>query len=353
MLYNFDSVATRELYSGPGHWNDPDMLYIGQGDFDANHLIEARTHFALWAIEDAPLIIGYDLRQAPKALLDILGAPEIVAVNQDAAGNQGVVAYTSDDLQIIVKQLSARDEKAVVLFNRGTERVNVVLTAAHLKFQPGTSIQVRDLWQRRDLPAFADETSFVLAPRESMVLRVKGRPQLADGMFLSEMPARIYVAVDGIHALQPDPQIHRPVNMGDGTTRGTGPRPALAGWGGPRADSTPYNNELRLRGHVYASGIGALANSRLQVKADGQFKHFSAQVGMDDSSLERATRVRFEVYGDGRPLAQSPPLAAEDAPFTLQAAVAGVKTIELVAREIGRESAPAVVTWGEAALTDR
>jgi alpha-galactosidase len=213
MLYNFDSVVTRELYSGPGHWNDPDMLYIGQGDFDANHLTEARTHFALWAIVDAPLIIGYDLRQAPKALLGILGAPEIVAVNQDPAGNQGVLAYTSDDLQIIVKQLSARDEKAVVIFNRGTAPVNAKLTAAHLKFQPGTPIHVRELWQRRDLPAFTDEASFTLAPRESLILRVKGRPQFSDGSYLSEMPARLYVAADGIRALQPDPQIHRPVNM--------------------------------------------------------------------------------------------------------------------------------------------
>ena len=88
MLNNFDSVATRELYSGPGHWNDPDMLFVGHGDFDENHLKEARTHFALWAIEDAPLIIGYDLRGAPKSLLEVWGAAEIVAVNQDAAGNQ-------------------------------------------------------------------------------------------------------------------------------------------------------------------------------------------------------------------------------------------------------------------------
>ena len=350
MLYNFDSVVTRELYSGPGHWNDPDMLYVGQGEFDANHLTEARTHFALWAIVDAPLIIGYDLRQAPKALLDILGAPEIVAVSQDRAGNQGVLAYTSDDLQIIVKQLSARDEKAVVIFNRGTEAVNATLTAAHLKFQPGTPIQVRDLWQRRDLPVFTDEVAIALAPRESVMLRVKGRPQLADGTYLSEMPARLYVAADGIRALQPDPQIHRPVDMGDGTTRGSGPRPALAGWGGPRADSTPYNNELRLRGNVYSSGIGALANSRLQVKADGQFNRFSAQVGMDDSSLERGTKVRFEVYGDGHLLVQSPTLGADDAPFSLEARVTGVKIVELVAREIGRGSAPTVVAWGEAAL---
>jgi hypothetical protein len=351
MLYNFDSVVTRELYSGPGHWNDPDMLYIGQGEFDANHLPEARTHFALWAIVDAPLIIGYDLRQAPKPLLDILGAAEIVAVNQDPAGNQGVLAYTSDDLQIIVKQLSARDEKAVVIFNRGTESVDAKLTAAHLKFQSATPIQVRDLRQQRDLPAFTDEVSFSLAPRESVILRVKGRPLLSHGMYLSEMPARLYVAADGIHALQADPQIHRPVNIDDGATRGTGPRPALAGWGGPRADSTPYNNELRLRGNVYTSGIGALANSRLQLKADALFRRFSAQVGIDDSSLERSTKARFEVYGDGRLLARSPALGANDAPFALDATVAGVKTIELVAREIGRESAPTVVTWAEAALS--
>ena len=350
MLANFDSVVTRELYSGPGHWNDPDMLYVGQGGFDVNHLVEARSHFALWAVVDAPLIIGYDLRQAPKELLDILGAPEIVAVNQDPAGNQGVLAYTSDDLQIIVKQLAERDEKAVVIFNRGTEPVDVKLTAAHLKFQSGTPIAVRDLWLRKDLPAFTDEAAIPVAPRASVILRVTGRPLLADGIYLSEMPARIYVAADGIRALQADPQIHRPVGMGDDSTRGSGPRPALAGWGGPRADSTPYNNQLRLRGKRYDSGIGALANSRLQVKADRQFAHFSAQVGIDDSSLERGTTLRFEVYGDGRLLARSPALGANDAPFLLDAKLPGVSTLELVAREIGRGSAATIVTWGEAAL---
>jgi alpha-galactosidase len=181
------------------------------------------------------------------------------------------------------------------------------------------------------------------------MLRVQGRPELGDGMYLSEMPARIYVAADGIRALQADPQIHRPVALAGGT-RGPGPRPALAGWGAPRADSTPYNNELSLRGHSYASGIGALANSRLQVLADQQFAHFSAQVGVDDSSLERSARVRFEVYGDGRLLAKSPALAFEDAAFSLDADLGGVKIIELVAREVGVGRAPSVVAWGAAAL---
>jgi hypothetical protein len=349
MLYNFDSVATRELYSGPGHWNDPDMLFVGHGDFDARHLTEARTHFALWAIEDAPLIIGYDLRGAPKSLLDIWGAAEIVAVNQDAAGNQGVLAFTSDDLQIIVKQLSKRDEKAVVIVNRGTEPLQATLTASHLKFSPSEPIRVRNLFSRRDLPPFRKETSFTLAPRESVMLRVQGQPELQGGIYLSEMPARIYVAADGIRALEADPEIHRPVPE-DGGTRGTGPRPALAGWGGPRADSTPYNNELRIRGTAYSSGIGALANSRLEIKPDAGFQRFSAQVGLDDSSRERTTKVRFEVYGDGLRLAQSPELGFGDGAFSLAAGVSGVQTIELVAREVGIGRAPTVVTWGAAAL---
>jgi hypothetical protein len=238
----------------------------------------------------------------------------------------------------------------VVIFNRGTEAVNATLTAAQLKMLPSEPIQVRDLWTRRDLPPFTAEMSVKLAPRESRMLRVKGRPELRDGYYLSEMPARLYVAADGVRALQADPQIHRPVQLGNGT-RGTGPRPALAGWGAPRADSTPYDNELRIRGTVYASGIGALADSRIQVKADRQFKRFSAQVGLDNSSLERSTKVRFEVYGDGALLAQSPELGFADPAFTLAAGVAGVSTVELVAREMAAGRAPTVVTWAAAALS--
>jgi hypothetical protein len=350
MLYNFDSVATRELYSGPGHWNDPDMLFVGQGEFDTAHLTEARTHFALWAIEDAPLLIGYDLRQAPRALLDIWGAREVIAVNQDPAGNQGVLAYDSDDFQIIVKQLLARDEKAVLLFNRGTQAIKATLTATQLKFAPEVPIEVRDLWQQRNLAPMRGEAVFTLAPRESLMLRVRGRPELPDGLYLSEMPARIYVAADGIRALQADPQIHRPASQGGDGTRGTGSHPELAGWGGPRADSTPYEGELRLRARAYRSGIGALANSRLQVRADRQFSGFSADVGIDDSSLERSTRVRFQLYGDGRLLAESPEVASDDRAYHLTADVKGVSVLELVARELGDAHAPTLIDWAGAAL---
>ena len=70
LLVNFDSAVHRALYAHPGSWNDPDMLYIGAGDFDADHLTEARSHFALWAMLNAPLLIGADLRKTPDALME-------------------------------------------------------------------------------------------------------------------------------------------------------------------------------------------------------------------------------------------------------------------------------------------
>jgi hypothetical protein len=71
---------------------------------------------------------------------------------------------------------------------------------------------------------------------------------------------------------------------------------------------------------------------------------------VDDSSLERSARVRFEVYGDGRLLAQSPELGFADPALALTADVSGIGVIEIVAREMGVGRAPTVVTWGSAAL---
>lgn len=112
MLHNLDTVTRRELYAHPNAWNDADMLYIGSGDFDENHLTEARSHFALWAMANSPLILGYDLRKAGPALMDVFGNARIIAVNQDPAGNQASLAFDSDEVQIFVKTL-ADGQKAV------------------------------------------------------------------------------------------------------------------------------------------------------------------------------------------------------------------------------------------------
>ena len=348
MLHTFDSASTRALYAGPGHWNDPDMLFVGHGDFDVHHLTEARTHFSLWAMINAPLIIGYDLRNAPPALMSIWSNKDIVRVNQDRGGHQAVLAYDSDDVQIFVKTLSDSGTKAVLLLNRGSGPAEITLTPAQLKMVG--DVALTDLWSKKTMTLTGGEQAFTLQPRESRVFEAKGKRQLADGMYLSEIPGAINIARDGVTVPVPDPIVHRMSNPWGATTNG-GERPSYGGWGGARADATPYDQALTVDGKVFTSGIGILASSRMEVKAAG-FSHFEAKVGVDDSTRNLKDKVVFQVFGDGHLLAQAT-AAYGQAAQPLTADLANVKIVELVARNDASSSdLPLVVTWGDAALRE-
>ena len=86
IINNIDNNEKYFQIGGPGGWNDPDMLEVGNGGMT---LIEYKTHFALWAISKAPLIIGCDITQMSKEIKDILMNTEVIAVNQDSLGEQG------------------------------------------------------------------------------------------------------------------------------------------------------------------------------------------------------------------------------------------------------------------------
>jgi alpha-galactosidase len=349
LMVNFDSAVHRALYAHPGSWNDPDMLFIGAGDFDAAHLTEARSHFALWAMLNAPLLIGADLRTTPAALLDLLGNADIIALNQDPAGNQATVAYDSSDLQILVKTL-ADGSKAVAIFNRGSSAYEVNLQATQMKFRADAAVQLTDLWTGQQT-RFTGETKLHVVPRETLIFRATGTRALADGFYLSEQPGKVNPAVDGVTRPIADPTIFRTAAGWNGT-RGAGDRPQYAGWGGARADSAPYGRTLQVAGKTYPSGIGILANSRLEVRNDG-YRHFAVQVGVDDSAADKGSTVSFTVYGDGKRLAQSQPMRWGQAARPLDVDVTGVKLIELVASSRGADNEALPVAWGEAALTRR
>lgn len=345
MLHSFDSAVRRPLYAHPGSWNDPDMLYIGTGDFDAEHLVEARSHMSLWAMLSAPLMIGYDLRKASQPLLDVFGNAAIIALDQDPAGNQAVLAFDSDDVQILVKTLASGD-KAVAIFNRTSAPLKASLTAEQLKFRPDAEVALTDLWSGRKL-SFRGEQGFDLAPRETLVFRATGARRLANGMYLSEEPGSVNPAVDGVIVPEAEPLVYRPIFWAG--THGTGEHPRYGGWGGAQADQTPYGLDIAIGGHGFDTGIGILANSRLEVRNAG-YKEFSAMVGVDDSARDRSQPVTFLVYGDGKLLAQSPPKRFGEAPARLAANIEGAKLIELVARTPEARRFPDAVAWGDAAL---
>ena len=100
-------------YAGPGHWNDPDMMEVGNG----MSFYEDKSHFALWCILSAPLMMGNDLRSASKETIDILTKKELIAINQDPLGIQAFLYSAKDSVEIWVKPLM-NDEWAVCFLNR-------------------------------------------------------------------------------------------------------------------------------------------------------------------------------------------------------------------------------------------
>ncbi|WP_433182763.1 NPCBM/NEW2 domain-containing protein [Actinoallomurus sp. CA-150999] len=129
-------------YAGPGHWNDPDMLEVGNGGMTD---IEYRSHFSLWSVMAAPLLIGSDLRKASAATMKILTNREVIAVDQDPLGVQGAPIGTDGGRDVFVKPLKNGD-RAVALFNESDapQRIGTSATAVGLPAAPGYT--VRDLW---------------------------------------------------------------------------------------------------------------------------------------------------------------------------------------------------------------
>jgi alpha-galactosidase len=138
-------------YAGPGHWNDPDMLEIGNGGMNNT---EYRTHFSLWCLLSAPLMAGNDLRTMSSAMLEILTNREVIAVDQDPLGKQAERRAVREGIEIWSKPL-ADGSQAVGIFNRNDEERPAALTWAQLGLSARPKA-LRDLWQHRDLEPVAD-----------------------------------------------------------------------------------------------------------------------------------------------------------------------------------------------------
>ena len=142
-----DAEAELYSYAGPGHWNDPDMLEVGNGGMTD---VEYRSHFSLWAILAAPLIAGNDLRSMRPEIHAILTNKEVIAINQDPLGMQGRRVSKSGDGEVWAKQLQD-GSRAVVLLNRGAVAQNVAVTWGEIGYPDHLSASVRDLWEHKEL----------------------------------------------------------------------------------------------------------------------------------------------------------------------------------------------------------
>jgi alpha-galactosidase len=158
-----------ESYAGPGHWNDPDMLEVGNGGMTDT---EYRSHFSLWAILAAPLIAGNDLRDMRPEIRDILTNQEVIAVDQDLLGSEGKRVQKNGDLEVWAKQMKD-GSRAVVLFNRATTDRKITVNWEDLGYPNHLEAAVRDLWQKKDLGRFTGKFSASVLPHGVVMITVK------------------------------------------------------------------------------------------------------------------------------------------------------------------------------------
>jgi alpha-galactosidase len=155
-------------YAGPGHWNDPDMLEVGNGEM--THA-ESRAHFSLWCMLAAPLIAGNDVRNMKPEIQAILTNPHVIALDQDRLGKQGTRFREDDDGQVWVKELS--DGKwGICLFNTTAAAEQMKLNWSDLAFLGKGKYQVHDLWAGKDLGDMGTSFSAEVASHDVALLRI-------------------------------------------------------------------------------------------------------------------------------------------------------------------------------------
>jgi alpha-galactosidase len=148
-IYNIiNQQAGLAKYAGPGHWNDPDMLEVGNGRLT---LAENRAHFSMWAMLAAPLLAGNDLPNMKPEIKAILTNPEVIAIDQDKLGRQGTRVYSDGEVDVWSRHLSG-GAMAIAVLNAGSDRV-----ASHPFHLSLASLGLhgpqkgKDLWTGKDI----------------------------------------------------------------------------------------------------------------------------------------------------------------------------------------------------------
>jgi alpha-galactosidase len=167
--FSQDSLAP---YAQPGHFNDPDMLEIGNGGMTDT---EYRTHMTLWSMLASPLLAGNDLRTMTPSILEILSNREVIAIDQDSAGKQARRAWASDDSAAVRKEIwtrpLAKGAYAVAAFNRGPSAAEVTIDFAALGVDPRGKT-VRDLWAHRNVAVRGGRYTATVPSHGTVLLRV-------------------------------------------------------------------------------------------------------------------------------------------------------------------------------------
>jgi alpha-galactosidase len=315
------SATTASTPDGVSYgWNDPDMLEVGRLGLSA---IENQSHFSMWAIQAAPLIAGNDLRSMSASTKAILTNTEIIAVDQDALGLQGVpVQMSSDQLQSVwARPLNESGARAVVLLNGGESPASLTFQLTDIGLRGGTAT-ARDLVAHADLGAFQDSFSAAnIPPHGSVTLKVNGvEPARPHGTaFLSDLTWTY--AANGLG----------PAHKDESDT-----------------SSAPVTGTpISLRQTKYTKGLGVDGPSFLIYRLAQKCTSFSADIGVDDLAGGNGSVV-FQVWADGQKLFDSGIVTGTSPVQTVQVPLDGMRRLKLLVTNGGDGSGEDRADWANA-----
>jgi len=431
-------------YGGPNGWNDPDMLQIGNGRMTD---VEYRTHFALWAMMAAPLLIGSDLRKVTPQTMEILGNRDIIAIDQDPLGVQGAPIRSANGQHVFVKPL-ANGDKAVALFNETDIPQRISTSVTELGLPRAPAYVMRDLWSHENRHT-AGTIAATVAPHGTAIYRITrdqrwwAHPPAVDSGVTVEAPfpggpplatpgapTPVSTAVTNFGVL---PVAFVTVNLAGPagwTVQATSPRSALLlggfdraltttwtatppadappgrydlagsatywilgqqqpvivpfaaplivpipppaagnpfvsdlpwltvtnGWGPVEKDTSVGERPagdgkpITIEGVVYPKGLGAHAPSTITYHTGGKCSSVTTFVGVDDEKPLNGT-VTFEIWADGRKVADSGVMTTTMPAAQLTADITGAKLVRLVVTDAGDGVNSDHADWADTKIT--
>lgn len=301
-------------YAAPNGWNDPDMLEVGSG---AMSTAEDRAHFSLWAMMAAPLIAGNDMTTLSSETREILSNKEVIAVDQDGLGIQGVPVELTSSTEVWFKPLNESGARAVLLLNRGTAAADITVHLSEIGLR-ASHASVRDLWAHADAGFTADDYTATVEPHDVAMVKIIGSelPAPTGSAYLSDLP--------WIYAASASSIVTRDYR---------------------NASTAP----ISINGQTYDKGLGVYAGSMILYRLGQACTRFSADVGVDVQGKSGGS-VIFRVLADGEMLFDSGLVTGGTPPQSISVDVTGKRRLKLVATNGGDGSTNDYADWGNAKL---
>jgi hypothetical protein len=272
-------------FAGPGYWNDPDMLQVGNFKIEDETVSKSanQAHFGLWCILAAPLMAGNDMPKMSGTVRDILCAPEAIAVNQDSRGVQGYKVFVDGKLEVYNKPL-ADGTTAVLLLNKGRETADITVTWEMIGLsgkQP-----VRDLWERKNLGKFKGSfTAKGLGEHGNMMLKIgkKGKSQPTPAPMSLE---KYTIARQGVTSLSDLYYAYRDYSV-------------------PVYNKTYEGNPIKIDDKTFEKGFGCRSRAAFMFAGTERGDHLVGTVALDESyqgNNQGRFRILHEDYFGNRVL---------------------------------------------------